>query len=108
MENITGDTIDISEYLDFGFYYPGWYWDKLSGEKGEAFPERFLGISHRVGTGIWYWVLNEQGDFISQYTAQHITKEEILNKTLRETMEIANKNIKEKLADEKHKLEPCP
>ena len=52
LENITGDTIDISEYLDFGFYYPGWYWDKLSGEKGEAFPERFLGISHRVGTGI--------------------------------------------------------
>ena len=35
LEKLTGDTIDISEYLDFYFYDPVCYQDTLSGEKGE-------------------------------------------------------------------------
>ena len=31
LENLTGDTINLSEYLDLGFYDPVWYWDTLSG-----------------------------------------------------------------------------
>ena len=31
MENITGDTIDLSEYLDLDFYDTFWYWDTLNG-----------------------------------------------------------------------------
>ena len=31
-----------------------------------------------------------------------------MNPTLKETLELADKNIKEKLADEKHKLESFP
>ena len=34
LENITGDTIDLSEYLEFDFYDPVWYWDTLSGKVG--------------------------------------------------------------------------
>ena len=30
LENLTGYTIDISEYLDLDFYDPFWYWDTLS------------------------------------------------------------------------------
>ena len=31
LENLTVDTINILEYLDFGFYDPVWYWDTLIG-----------------------------------------------------------------------------
>ena len=68
LENLTGDTIYLSEYLDFYFYDPVWYWDTLSGEWGDALPRRWLVISHRVGAVMCYWVLNEQGNVISQYT----------------------------------------
>ena len=34
LENLAGYTINISEYLEFDFYDPVWYWDTLSGEKG--------------------------------------------------------------------------
>ena len=44
--NLTVDTIDLSEYLKFDFYDPVWYWDKLSGEKGEAFFGGWLRISN--------------------------------------------------------------
>ena len=108
MENLTGYTIDISEYLDFYFYDPVYYWDILSGEKGEAFPGIWLDISHRVDAFMCYWVLNEQWNVISRSTLQSVTNEDLLNPTLKGEMELAYKNMKEKLADEKHKLEPCP
>ena len=44
---------------------------------------------------------------ISLSTSQHITKEDILNPKLKETLELADNNVKEKLADEKHELESC-
>ena len=71
-------------------------------------PGIWIKISHRVGAGMCYWVFNKQGSVISRYTVQHVTKEDLLNPTLKETLEIADKKIKEKLADEKHELESCP
>ena len=68
LEKVIGDTIDISEYLDSGFYDLVWYWGTLIGEKGEALPGRCLGISHRVGSGMCYWVLNKQGNVVSLST----------------------------------------
>ena len=65
LEKITGDTINLSEYLGFDFYDMVWYWDTLSGEKGKALPVRRIGISHRVGAGMCYWILNKQGNLIS-------------------------------------------
>ena len=55
-----------------------------------------------------YWVLNKQGNMISRSMVQHVTKEDLLNLILKETLELADKNVKEKLADEKHELESCP
>ena len=62
-----------------------------------ALPGRWIGISHRIGAGICYWVFNEQFNVISRSTVKHDTKEDLLNPTLKETL---------KLADEKQKLEP--
>ena len=85
------DTIDLSEYLKFNFYYLVWYWGTLSGEEGEALPGRWLGISHRVGVGMWSWVLNKQGNLISRSMAKYITKAHILYPMLRETLKLALK-----------------
>ena len=108
MKRITEDTIDLSEYLDSNFYDPVWYWDTLGGEKGKALPVICIGISQRIGAGMCHWVLKKQGNVISQYMVQHVTKEDILNSKLKETLELAYNNIKEKLVDEKHELESCP
>ena len=31
LKNLTGETINLSEYLEFDFYDLVWYWDTLSG-----------------------------------------------------------------------------
>ena len=94
LEKVTVNTINLSEYVDFDFYYPVWYWDTLSGEKGEALPGIWLGISQKVGAGMCYWVFNEQGNVISLSTVQHVTKEDILNPTLKETLELSDKKLR--------------
>ena len=54
---------------------------------------------------MYYWVLNEQGNVIWRSKVQHVTKEDILNPTLKETMELAEKEIKGKLAYGNQELE---
>ncbi len=48
MEQVTGETLDISEYLDFGFYDHVSFWDNAG--LGEIQLGRWLGVSHRVGS----------------------------------------------------------
>ena len=55
-----------------------------------------------------YQVLNEQVDLISRSTVKNVTKEGVLNQTQKETLELADKKIKEKLADENHELDKFP
>ena len=52
--------------------------------------------------------MNEQENLISRSTVEHVTKEDILNQKLKENLELDDNNTKEKLANEKHELEPCP
>ena len=48
LEKVTGKSVDISEYLDFGFY--DWVWYKENAGLGETKLGRWLGVSHKVGT----------------------------------------------------------
>jgi hypothetical protein len=52
IERITGNTIDISEWLDFDFFERVWYWDqkKMDMTEEQARIGRWLGISHRLGS----------------------------------------------------------
>jgi hypothetical protein len=71
LEEVTGETVNISEYLNFGFY------DQLSFKEnaglGVTSIGRWLGVSHRVGGLILYWVLTMQGTVISPTTVQRVT-----------------------------------
>ena len=71
LEAVTGETIDISEYLDFGFYDHVSY--KENAGLGMTAIGRWLGVSHRVGGLMSYWVLTRTGAVISRTTVQRIT-----------------------------------
>ena len=61
MEILTGETVNISECMEFDFYGLCWYWDNqtdnIAGKIGI-----WIGASHRVGSALCYWVLNEKGN----------------------------------------------
>jgi hypothetical protein len=63
LSKVTGETCDISEYLDFGFYNQVWYKDNAGLSPAE--PARWLGISHRTGRLMSYFVLTQRGTVIS-------------------------------------------
>ena len=62
LEKLTWDTVDITKWLDFTIWDQVWY--KHSPEKGFK-PGRWLGVSHRVGSALCYYVLTEWGNIIS-------------------------------------------
>ena len=55
LEALTGETPDISQYLDFGFYDRVWF--KEDAGLGETKLGRSLGVSRHVGSLISYWVI---------------------------------------------------
>jgi hypothetical protein len=55
LEAITGETPNISEYLDFGFY--DLVWSKNDAGIGETELGRFLDVSHSVGSLMGYHIL---------------------------------------------------
>ena len=63
MEYITGETPDISAYLDFGFY--DWVVFSTNAGLGESQLGRWLGVSHKVGQMMSYWILSISGKPIS-------------------------------------------
>ena len=66
LENITVETEDISDYLDFGFYDQVWIQENaLPGERGLG---RLLGVSHHTGGAMYYWILKSNGYVLSQTT----------------------------------------
>lgn len=72
---MTGETVDISEYLDFGFY--DWVWFRENAGLGETKLGRWLGVSHRVGTLMSFWVITSTGKVLSRTTVQRVTNLEL-------------------------------
>ena len=72
LECITGETPDISEYLDFRFYD----WVTFRSNTGLEVVElgRWLGVSHRVGQLMFYWILPISGIPVSCTTVQKLTE----------------------------------
>jgi Reverse transcriptase (RNA-dependent DNA polymerase) len=75
LERVTGESVDISEYLDFGFYE--WAWYKENAGLGETKLGRWLGVSHRTGTLMSYWILTKECQVLSRTTVQRVTNLEL-------------------------------
>jgi hypothetical protein len=102
IEAVMGHTVDISEWLDFEFYDYVWYWD----EKGSDMTEeqrligRWLGIAHRVGSDMTYWILTKSGRVIARSTVQHITTTDMQQESIRQLMNVFDTSIDARFADE--------
>ena len=76
LERLTGDTIDISDWIDFEFWDSCWYWDPAGGDNKRKIG-RWLGVSHNVGSALCYYVVTSQGNVISRTSVQHFTTNDI-------------------------------
>ena len=75
LERVSGESVDISEYLDFGFY--DWVWYRDNAGLGVTKLGRWLGVSHRIGTIMSFWILTSSGKVLSRTTVQRVTNLEL-------------------------------
>ena len=103
-EEVFGCTPDISEWLDFDFYDKVFYWDKEHSDMTDENRKigRWLGIAHRIGSDLCYWVLTQSGNVIARTTVCHILREELLKPDIKERDEIFEEEVRRRLDDEDH------
>jgi hypothetical protein len=82
-EEGTGQTPDISEWLlDFEFYYNlVWWLDRSTKPNFTNITRRlarWLGVSHRVGSDLSYWLITKSGKVISKTSIEHVTRDDYL------------------------------
>jgi hypothetical protein len=68
-KEVTGQMPDISEWLDFEFYDLVWWLDcpvKQAVTDYQHQLAHWLGVSHRVGSDLCYWLMMESGNIISK------------------------------------------
>ena len=95
LEKVLGETPDISEYLDFGFYDKVWYKDNAG--LGEALPGRWLGVSHRTGRLMCYYIITQSGRVVSRSTVQRVTNLESQQQDVIDTFKQYDEEIHRRL-----------
>ena len=100
LEIITGDTPDISEFLDFGFYDWCWYSDAFG--MAETKLGRWLAVSHRVGSLMSYWLLTDMCKVILRTTVQRATNLEMQEDVNKGQTQAFNQAICEHINDSAH------
>ena len=76
-EVLTGSTPDISEYLYFKFYDRCWYYDSADFPDQVRTLGRWLGVAHRVGQAMCYWVLTAKGTILARSTVEPVRSDEV-------------------------------
>ena len=97
LERITRDTVDISEYLDFGFY--NWCWYHENAGLGPTKLGRWLRVVHKVGGLMSYWVLTINCTVIARMTVQRITSLEMQATHMKERTQAFDEATKAKIKD---------
>jgi len=94
VEEIMGQTTDISEWLEFDFYDRVWYWDTAKTDINSEQPKigRWLGIAHRIGSDMTYSILTESGHVIACSTIQHITMTDMATDTIKDCVALFDTN----------------
>ena len=107
LELVSGQTPDISEWLDFDFYDRVWYWDQKKMDIGDeqARIGRWLGIAHRIGSDMTYWILTEAGHVIARSTVQHITIMDMASDAIKNRVLAFDEHLLTRLSDENYQLD---
>lgn len=104
IEEIVGHTYDISEYLDFDFYDLVWWWDPTVNETLEEAKERrrlgrWLGVAHRVGSQMVYWILSDTCQVVAESTVQHVLRQDLQVESVQDRLKQFEVLIQDKLND---------
>ena len=97
LTEVTGDTVDISEYLDFGFYDPIWFKDNAGLSPAE--PGRWLGVADKTGRLMCYHILSSKGTVLPRSTVQRVTNLELQTTQVKDLFTTFDKNISIRLKD---------
>ena len=98
LEALTGETSDISQYLDFGFYDRVWF--KEDAGLGETKLGRSLGVSRHVGSLISYWVIPVSEIPITRTTVQRVTNLESATNQNQKRFKVYDKHIADRFNEE--------
>jgi hypothetical protein len=99
-ELVTGHTPDISEYLDYGWYDTVWYLDQEA-----AFPDdhrklaKWLGVAHRVGQALCYYLLLDSGRVIVRSTVQPLSFDDMQSPNVQHAIKQLDHQIETKIVD---------
>jgi hypothetical protein len=101
-EEVTGNTPDISKWLDFEFYDLVWLWDRPN--KPNVTDEtkrlaRWLGVSHHVGSDLCYWLVTDSRQVVSKTLVEHVTHNDYLHEDIKKQIEDFDKKLKGRLDD---------
>lgn len=96
-EVITGNTPDISEFLEYSWYQPVWYYEPRTFPRENKQLGRWLGVTHRIGQAMCYCILPGSGVPIARTTIQAVTQMELDTKIFRLTLQELDQQIHTKL-----------
>ena len=61
---------------------------------------RWLGVAHRVGSDLRYWLLLQSGKVIARTTVQYVVHEDVLNDDVKRQIERFNTAIEDRLSED--------
>jgi hypothetical protein len=97
IEHVTGQTVDISEYLDMSFY--DWV-HFIEGDRLEAAQiGRWLGVASHIGGSMTYYVLKSNGQVIARSSVSKVTNLEQQTTEVKESMARFTTTAEERLRD---------
>ena len=99
LQFVTGDTIDISDHIEFGFYNRVWYRDN-AGLDGGPKPGRWLGVSENVGSIMSSWILQKNGEIVSRSTVWNPTNLELQTDDVRKTFQEFDEELARRIKDD--------
>ena len=102
LEKVTGETPEISEYIDFSFYDPCWY--KENAGMGKTKMGRWLGVLHRTGSLMSFWILTPSCRVVSRTLVQRITNLELQEETNKKKLTAFDDAVKGYFCDYNHVL----
>ena len=110
-EEVTGDTVDISEWIDFEMYDIVYWIDRPN--KPDTLDNvrrlgRWLGISHRVGLDMCYWLITDSGKLVSKTSVVHVICDDYLNTEVKKKIDEFNEKLDKRLDYTKLIIEDSP
>ena len=103
LEKVTEETPEISEYVDFSFY--DWSWYKENASMREMKLGTWLGVSHRTGSLMSFWVHTPSCKVVSRTLVQCVTRLEMGEEATQKRTVAFDETIKLRLRDHAHTLE---